>query len=287
MLDLLHVNKTLNGHLVIDDCSFTVKPNTVFGIVGVNGVGKTTILRLCSGILKPDAGTILLGNETIYGNMWAKKDIVFISDTPYFEPGSTVKSIYKFYSSFYQINYNYFNYLLDLFELKLNDALFHLSKGKLKRVFLAIALAISPKLLLLDETFDGLDPVCKRIFKEELRHLILTKPINIVLTSHSLRELSDICDAIGYLEEGKLITLNDNATKKDPIYRVYCLKKPGVSYKLDELYILKKEETTDFMRLDVYSNKEQICYTLREHQFLELTEVPFEDWIVYQMEVLR
>lgn len=287
MLDLLHVNKTLNGKLIIDDCSFTVKPNTVFGIVGINGVGKTTLMRLCSGILKADSGTILLGTETIYGNIYAKKDIVFISDSPFFEPSSTIKSILNFYESFYKVDVNYFNYLIDLFELKNNDILFHLSKGKLKRAFLAIALAISPKLLLLDETFDGLDPACKKIFKDELRHLLLKKPITVILTSHSLRELSDISDEIGYLQDGKLITLNNKAIENDPIYRIYVLKDKDVTYDLSNLYVLKKEETNDFMRIDCYSKIEDIKYAFHNNKDLEIITVPFEDWVVYQMEVLR
>lgn len=287
MLDVLHVNKSLNGHLVIDDCSFTVKSNTVFGIVGINGVGKTTLLRLCSGILKPDSGTILLGTETVYENYLAKKDIVFISDYPFFEPSSTIKQVLNFYYSFYKIDYNYFMYLLDLFSLKINDSLMYLSKGKLKRVFLAIALAIGPKLLLLDETFDGLDPICKRIFKNELKKLVDRKNINVVLTSHSLRELSNICDAIGYLEDGKLITLNDKTVKEDPIYRVYVIKKPDINYDLSTLYILKKEETEDFINLDVYSSIQDIKYVFKENLFLEINTIPFEDWVVYQMEVLR
>ncbi len=287
MLDVLHVNKSLNGHLVIDDCSFTVKSNTVFGIVGINGVGKTTLLRLCSGILKPDSGTILLGTETVYENYLAKKDIVFISDYPFFEPSSTIKQVLNFYYSFYKIDHNYFMYLLDLFSLKINDSLMYLSKGKLKRVFLAIALAIGPKLLLLDETFDGLDPICKRIFKNELKKLVDRKNINVVLTSHSLRELSNICDAIGYLEDGKLITLNDKTVKEDPIYRVYVIKKPDINYDLSTLYILKKEETEDFINLDVYSSIQDIKYVFKENLFLEINTIPFEDWVVYQMEVLR
>lgn len=287
MLDVLHVNKSLNGHLVIDDCSFTVKSNTVFGIVGINGVGKTTLLRLCSGILKPDSGTILLGTETVYENYLAKKDIVFISDYPFFEPSSTIKQVLNFYHSFYKIDHNYFMYLLDLFSLKINDSLMYLSKGKLKRVFLAIALAIGPKLLLLDETFDGLDPICKRIFKNELKKLVDRKNINVVLTSHSLRELSNICDAIGYLEDGKLITLNDKTVKEDPIYRVYVIKKPDINYDLSTLYILKKEETEDFINLDVYSSIQDIKYVFKENLFLEINTIPFEDWVVYQMEVLR
>lgn len=288
MLDVLHVSKSINNKLVISDCTFQTKENAIMGIVGVNGVGKTTLLRLCSGILKPDNGTILLGTETIYQNVEAKKDIVFISDTPYYEPDSTITSVKAFYEAFYKIDENYFNYLLDIFKLDKRDRLFHLSKGKLKRFYLVLALAIAPKLLLLDETFDGVDPICKKLFKAELKKLVSkNKDTSVVLTSHSLRELSDIADQIGYLDNGVLITLNDKSYLKDPIYQVIVFKEPKENYNLDALYILKKTETPNILIIDCYNDLEKIHYVFKKSKFLEIKEVSFDNWIVYQMEVLR
>ncbi len=287
MLDVLHVSKNINNKLVINDCSFKIEDGKVFGMVGINGAGKSTLLRLCAGILKPDEGTILLGTETIYSNINAKKDIVFIPDTPYFEIDSTISNTKKFYESFYDLDTNYFNYLLERFELKPKDSLYHLSKGKLKRFYLVLALAIAPKLLLLDETFDGVDPICKRIFKEELRNIMKEKNINVVLSSHSLRELADISDQIAYLEYGKLITLSDKIYLNDPIYQVIVFKKPNVKYNLDCLYILRKDESDNILSLDLYSDIEKIKYVFHDAKYLEIKKVPFDVWIVYQMEVLR
>lgn len=287
MLDVLHVSKSINNKLVINDCSFQTKSNSIMGIVGINGVGKTTLLRLCSGVLRPDEGTILLGTETIYDNIEAKKDIVFISDTPYFELDSTISSVINFYSAFYTIDMNYFNYLLDLFELNKKDKLYNLSKGTLKRFYLVLGLAISPRLLLLDETFDGVDPICKRLFKTELKKLVGVKDTSVVLTSHSLRELADICEQIGYLEKGKLITLNDKTYLKDPIYQVIVFKKEDVTYNLDNLYVLKKTETKNVLIIDCYNDIDKIKYVFKEAKYLEIKEVSFDNWIVYQMEVLR
>lgn len=287
MLDVLHVSKKINDKIVIDDCSFQTKNNSIFGIVGINGVGKTTLLRLCSGILKPDEGTILLGTETIYSNIEAKKNIVYIPDSPYYEPNSTVISVKRLYEAFYDIDNNYFEYLLDRFELKKNDFLIHLSKGMLKRFYLVIALAIAPKLLLLDETFDGIDPKCKRIFKEEIKKIVNKKKINVVLTSHSLRELSNLADEIAYLVDGKLLKIDDKTYLNDPIYRVVVYKKPNVKYDINKLYVLKMEELESVILLDVYNKPEDIKYVFSDVLHLEIKEVSFDNWVVYQMEVLK
>lgn len=284
MLDVLHVKKTIDGKEVLKDCTFKVEPNTVFGIVGINGVGKSTLMKICCGILNPDEGSVFIGTETIFDNISAKENIVFISDDPYYELGETVESIFNFYAAFYKIDKKYFLELLNIFDLHRKDRLVKLSKGKRKRVFIAIALAIAPKLLLLDETFDGLDPKAKKIFKQELIKLIQAKEMTVIMTSHSLRELSDIVDDIGYLRNGVLLTIGSENYSNDPIYRV-MIKNNNISVDFSNLKVLRTSKGTGYEIYDIHNEKEQIINALGEYNgFYAIDVIPFEEWIVYQME---
>lgn len=282
MLDVIHISKNIDGKEVLTDCTFSVLPGTIYGIVGINGVGKSTLMKICCGILKPDNGTVLLGTKTVYNNFVAKRDIIFIPDDPYYELNDTVNNLAMFYNAFYKVDYDYLKYLLEILEVNLNDKLVKLSKGKRKRTYLAIALSIAPKIIILDETFDGLDPKAKKTFKSEVYKLLERKDVSLILTSHSLRELSDIATNIGYLKEGKLINLGDIEYKLNPLYRIII--KENIKA-LDSLNILKKTIINDFLICDVLNTKDEISNMLKDKEY-SIDIVPFEDWICYQMEEL-
>lgn len=282
MLDVIHVSKNIDGKEVLTDCTFSVLPGNIYGIVGINGVGKSTLMKICCGILKPDNGTVLLGTKTVYNNFVAKRDIIFIPDDPYYEINDTVNSLAMFYNAFYKVDFDYLKYLLDTLEVNLNDKLVKLSKGKRKRVYLAIALSIAPKIIILDETFDGLDPKAKKNFKKEAYKLLEKKEISLILTSHSLRELSDIATNIGYLKEGKLINLSDLEYKLNPLYRIILKNDDDI---LNSLNILKKVLIDNVVVCDCLNTKEELTEILKNKEY-SIDIVPFEDWICYQMEEL-
>lgn len=287
MLDVLHVQKTMDNKVVLKDCTFKVTPNTVFGVVGINGVGKSTLMKICCGILKPDAGNVFIGTQTIFDNIFAKENIVFISDDPYYEFGATVESVLNFYNAFYKVDKKYFYYLLEKFNLQRKDKMLKLSKGKRKRAFIAIALAIAPKLLLLDETFDGLDPEAKRIFKTELVKLIEKKEMTVVMTSHSLRELSDIVDNIGYLSDGVLITIGSVEYRREPIYRVMIQDDACNLEIFKNLCVLKEHKGTGYTIFDIKGEKKAIEDALTSKKvFSAIDLLPFDEWIIYKMEAL-
>lgn len=286
MLELLHISKKLNNNLILNDCTFSVPDGQIYGIVGINGVGKSTLLKIISGVYKQNSGTILFNNSTILNNNLVKKDILFIPDNLSFYFYTKIKDIFEYYNVFYKINRKYLESLCTKFELNINDKIIDLSKGTRKRVFIVLALAIAPKLLLLDETFDGLDPKAKHLFKEELLKLKETKNITVILTSHSIRELNDIVDAILYLKEGTILNINDFTYHSEPIYRVISSLDIN-NLDLNALNILRKEKNNNLNILDIYSNKESIdnIFNVKDSIY-SLDLISFEDWIVYQMEVI-
>ncbi len=285
MLDVIHVAKKIEHKQILEDCNFRVKPNTIFGIVGINGVGKSTLLKLCCGVLKPDKGEIFVGTETVFDNISAKQNLLFIPDDPYLELASTVESVMDFYYAFYELDKKYFNYIIKRFELNPKERVIKLSKGKKKRLYLSIALSIAPKLLFLDETFDGVDPFAKNIFKEEIKELMKRKDMTVILTSHSVKELVDISDNIGYLTKGKMIMLGDELYYDDPIYRVLVVREKFKA--IPGLNILNKIVQENYYMIDVHNKKEDILQAFKDTDNLISTDlVPFNDWIIYQMEDL-
>lgn len=283
MLDVIHVKKSIDGKLVLKDVSFQAKTGSIFGLVGENGAGKSTLLRVIAGILTPDYGTILLGTETVFDNLYAKKNIFFVPDEPYYIFNQTIKQLISFYEAFYKIDHEYLGYLLNLFELNYKDVVQKLSKGKRKRVYIALGLAIHPKLLLLDETFDGLDPKAKKIFKEETQKLVKKYEMTIVLASHSLRELTSFSSTYGFLNDGELILIESKAVLEKPIYRVLVLNEND--FDCENLHVLKKVVEDNYLILDIYANEEVIKQVFKDRAY-NISLVPFDDWIVYQMEEL-
>ena len=208
MIEINELSKfyTESGVLSLDKVTLNIPEKSIVGLIGTNGAGKSTLLRIAAGIYRQDSGTVLVDGEPVYENNDAKSKIAYISDEQYYQPGMTMKRMAMIHASLREdFSIKKFYRLADRFGLDVNRRLSGFSKGMRRQSDIAIALSYGAKYLLCDETFDGLDPLTrektKRIFIEE----IMDNDATILMSSHNLREMEDICDRIVLIHKGQLV----------------------------------------------------------------------------------
>ena len=200
MIEIKNLCKSFSDKQVLKDINLSIQDKSIVGLVGINGAGKSTLLRLISGIYQADSGTILVDNEPSYENEKVKRDFFFLPDEPYYGINTTPLSIISLYETFYSFDKNVYIEYLKGFKLALKKSLHNFSKGMKRQVFISLALAIKPKYLLLDEAFDGLDPIARLTVKRAIIDLVSENDTTVIISSHSLRELEDICDTYCLLD---------------------------------------------------------------------------------------
>ncbi len=194
MIQIHNLSHSLGSKIVLHKINFQVPDNTVLGIVGTNGAGKSTLLRLLAGVYLPDEGSISYDGNTP-AKAETRKDIFFLPDDPYYTRFMTPDSLFDFYKSFYPgIDKETYNSLLAIYQINTAGKIQNFSKGMRRQIFIALALAVKPKYLLLDEACDGLDPLSRKIFKDAIISLVEDGNTTVLISSHSLRELEDFCD---------------------------------------------------------------------------------------------
>lgn len=287
MIEIKGVTKVLGNNLVLDEVNLSIEEGKVFGLVGVNGAGKSTLLRCLSGIYKPDAGEIMINGNQVYENPHVKQDIVLINDDPYYPLNATVDDIKNLYASFYDLNEKRYETYVSLFKLDRKKVINNFSKGMKRQVFLIMALAISPKVLILDEAFDGLDPFVRLTFKRALTDLIEEKNITVIISSHNLRELEDICDSFGILENHDIATSGDIQEGKDNIHKMQLVFKDNVTKDmLTHLDIIHFDQVGRVMSLVIKGNIDEIKKELNQYHplLMEVLAISFEEMFIYEME---
>lgn len=221
MLKVENVHKKLGNKQVLHNCNLTVHQGSVLGLIGPNGAGKSTLLRCIADVYQPDEGSITFKGETIMQNEYLKHEILLLSDDPYYAYNASIKDMKEFYKIFYpQFNEEVYQKYLKMFKLDERKNMNNFSKGMKRQSFILMALAIAPKLLLLDESFDGLDPYMRLLFKRAITESIESKDMTIIISSHNLRELEDICDSFAILEDNTIQTSGDIADTKDTIHKI-------------------------------------------------------------------
>ena len=197
MLKLTNVNKSYDDKLVLHDVSLSIETGTVLGVVGPNGSGKSTILRLLAGVIEADAGLVQIDNQNIFDNAPLQEGIVFLADDPYFLLQSTLKDMKSFYKKFYsKFDDLYYTELVSEFNISETEKLSNFSKGMKRQATLILAMACKPKILMMDETFDGLDPIMRFKLKQFIIDGISSQDMIVVISSHALGEIESICDSI-------------------------------------------------------------------------------------------
>lgn len=206
MIEIQGLKKSYGTKLVLDGVHLTVPDGAKFGLIGINGAGKSTLLRLIADVLRPDEGAILLDGESATGNAKKRKELFFLPDDPYYASGTTVAKLIELYRTFYPFDRALFDKYASVFGLQLATPIRNFSKGMKRQAFAALALACRPRYLLLDEAFDGLDPLARLELK---RGLIEQEDCTVLISSHSLRELEDICSGFALLDGGTIADAGD------------------------------------------------------------------------------
>ena len=206
MIYITNLCKSFGPKVVLANLNLQINDGQVLGLVGINGAGKSTLLRTLCGVYKADAGEILVDGKPSYENEQVKKDFFFLPDEPFYDQNSTPASVLALYCSQYNVNKDKYYEYLEHFKINPKEKLNKFSKGMKRQTFISLALAIHPKYLVLDEAFDGLDPLARLMFKRELVDMISDYHSTVIISSHSLRELEDICDSFALLNNNHIVS---------------------------------------------------------------------------------
>lgn len=287
MLDILSLSKNFSDKKVLNNLNIKIEEGSVFGLIGINGAGKSTLLRIIAGVIKADTGEVKLNGEDTFLNPEVRKDIIFVSDDLYFPVSSNIKSLKDYYSSFYDLDESLYQEYLKMFNLDENKLISSFSKGMKRQTVLLFAMAIKPKLLLLDECFDGLDPLMRHNFKKALISLIEDKEITVIISSHNLKELEDICDSFGILKNGSIDTYGDLLKSKENINKyqlAYDFNKSEDDFK--EFEIMDFVSSGRVINMTIKGNRDEVMSKLKNTNplLIDVLPVNFEELFIYESE---
>ena len=226
MIEVKNVVKRFDGFTALDGASLSVPTGSVYGLVGPNGAGKSTIIRHLTGIYRQDEGTVAIGGEDVWENAGLKARVAAIPDDWYYFLQSTVRDMMRFYKGFYpRFSMERYEKLKEVFSIDEKRVIRRLSKGMQKQVAFWLALSCMPDYLILDELVDGLDPVMRRQVWSLVMGDVAERGTTVLVSSHNLRELEDVCDHVGIMDKGKVLLerslaqLQDNMVKMQVVFR--------------------------------------------------------------------
>ncbi len=289
MIKLEHASKRFEEEYAVEDLSLNIHKGSIFGLLGSNGAGKTTLLKLLAGIYSPDQGKVTLDGQTVYENPVTKQNIVFLADRPAFFAQTTIRQMANFYRSIYPTwSEERFKQLAPAFQsIDLKRKLHRMSKGMQRQATLWLALSCKPQLLILDEPIDGLDPVMRRQVKNLLFQEVAEHGVTVVISSHNLREIEDMCDHVGIMHEGKLLMSRELDDLKLDMHKIQVAfrderHEQAVSGLLD---IVHKEQRGSVGTYIIKGTVEQISEIFRVYEpyVFDILPMTLEEIFIYEM----
>ena len=206
MLEMKHVTKVFGDFKALDDLTMTVPKGAIYGLVGPNGAGKSTAIRCLLGVYRPEAGEVNMEGRPVFENPGLKARIGSIPDEIFYFPSATLEDMRRFYRGLYpEFDDTLFEKLTEVFELPRKGQIRRFSKGMQKQAAFQLTLCTRPDVLILDEPVDGLDPVMRRKVWSLILDQVATRQTTVLISSHNLRELEDICDHVGIMDHGKML----------------------------------------------------------------------------------
>ena len=264
MIEVRDAVKKFDGFAALDGASVMVPKGSVYGLVGPNGAGKSTLIRHLTGIYRQDGGTVRVDGEPVWENAALKARIAAIPDDWYYFMQSTVRDMMRFYKGFYpSFSTERYEKLKEVFNIDEKRAIRRLSKGMQKQVAFWLALSCMPDYLILDEPVDGLDPVMRRQVWSLVMGDVSERGTTVLVSSHNLRELEDVCDHVGIMDHGKVLLERSLAQLQDNMVKLQVVFPDGVTEVPAELPVLHASKMgrihTLIMRMSAREAEERVA----------------------------
>ena len=285
MIEAINLIKTFEETCALDGLTLTVPESTVYGLVGPNGAGKSTLIRHMTGIYRQDAGELRINGEPVYENPAVKAKIASIPDEIPYWSQATIEDMMRFYASVYpHFDRQYYEQLGKVFDLDEKRMMRKLSKGQQKLAAFRFALAQRPEILVLDEPLDGLDPVNRRTVWGMILGNVAERGTTVLVSSHNLRELEDVCDHVGIMNRGRMLLERSLSELQENMVKIQLVLPDGTELPGD-LELLHEGRTGRLRQLILRGSAEELSARLAacEPLFMDVLPLTLEEIFIYEL----
>ena len=287
MIEVRDLVKTFDGFAALRGATLTVPKGAVYGLVGPNGAGKSTLLRHITGVFRQDSGEVLVNGVPVYENRHVKENIVSIPDDWFYYNQSTIREMAALYAGLYpRFDWERFERLRELFQLPEKKTIRRMSKGMQRQAAFWITISCLPEYLVLDEPVDGLDPVMRRQVWQVLLDDVAARGTTVLLSSHNLREMEDVCDHVGIMDKGKVLLERTLSDLQDTTVKLQVAYKTAEEPTLPaELQILHHSRVGRVHTYIMRGNSEEICRRMQitDPVLLEAIPLTLEEIFIYEL----
>ena len=287
MIEVRDLVKTFDGFAALRGATLTVPKGAVYGLVGPNGAGKSTLLRHITGVFRQESGEVLVNGVPVYENRHVKENIVSIPDDWFYYNQSTIREMAALYAGLYpRFDWERFERLRELFQLPEKKTIRRMSKGMQRQAAFWITISCLPEYLVLDEPVDGLDPVMRRQVWQVLLDDVAARGTTVLLSSHNLRELEDVCDHVGIMDKGKVLLERTLSDLQDTTVKLQVAYKTAEEPTLPaELQILHHSRVGRVHTYIMRGNSEEICRRMQitDPVLLEAIPLTLEEIFIYEL----
>ncbi len=291
MIQVDNLSKNFGHFKALDHLSLNMEKGSVYGLIGPNGAGKTTLIKLLNGIFRPDEGMITVDGQPVWENDALKERLIYVSDDLYYFSMATIKDLAQLYAGIYpQWNQDRFERLKEAFPMDENRRLIRLSKGMQKQAAFWLGLCTMPEVMILDEPVDGLDPVMRRRVWSLMLQDVAERQMTVLVSSHNLRELEDVCDHVGILHQGKMLLQKNLDEAKSNVYKIQAAfpkdkESAAIQALQDRFVVLHQETFGSVCRLIVKGEQAVVMDKIRQMEPMLLDWLPLtlEEVFIYEL----
>ena len=289
MIEVIGVTKKYGDFVALSDVNLSIKKGSVYGLVGANGSGKTTLIKTMMGVFRQEAGEITMHDQRIFDNSMIKDRIFYVPDDLFFFSMYSVKKMATFYSGIYShFDWDRYHKIKEILKIDENKRINQLSKGMKKQAALWLGICVKPDLMVLDEPVDGLDPVMRRQIWSLLMQDVSAREMTVLVSSHNLRELEDICDTVGILHLGRVLLERDLDELKGDIHKVqiaFSIEDPELDFAVFPFKIMKSSHVGRVYSFVIRGTEEEIenAFAIYQPMFIDFIPLSLEEIFIYEI----